>query len=93
MTPAQREALVIVLAHYGDDPRMQPLRELAQEPLICPEDGGQCGAGGYCRPQRKPLRDAQIVGSLAWDDYLGGCITLLAFARAIEAAHGIGETP
>ena len=27
-----------------------------QQPMRCPEDGGACGAGGYCRPeQRKPL--------------------------------------
>ena len=27
-----------------------------QQPMHCPKDGGECGAGGYCRPeQRKPL--------------------------------------
>ena len=27
-----------------------------QQPMRCPTDGGECGAGGYCRPeQRKPL--------------------------------------
>ena len=67
-----------------------------QQPMRCPEDGGECGAGGYCRPepkQRRPLTDKDIVALLAWDDYLGGCITLLEFARAIERAHGITGEP
>jgi hypothetical protein len=57
--------------------------------MHCPKDGGECGAGGYCRPepvQRRPLTDKDIVALLAWDDYTGGCITLLDFARAIERA-------
>jgi len=60
-----------------------------QQPMHCPKDGGECGAGGYCRPepvQRRPLTDKDIVALLAWDDYMGGCITLLDFARAIERA-------
>ena len=35
-----------------------PLYAAPQQPMRCPEDGGACGAGGYCRPepqQRKPL--------------------------------------
>ena len=33
-----------------------PLYAAPQQPMRCPEDGGECGAGGYCRPeQRKPL--------------------------------------
>ena len=67
-----------------------------QQPMRCPTDGGECGAGGYCRPepqQRRPLTDKDIVALLAWDDYLGGCITLLEFARAIERAHGITGEP
>ena len=63
-----------------------------QQPMRCPEDGGACGAGGYCRPepvQRRPLTDKEIIALPAWDDYMGGCITLLDFARAVEKAHGI----
>lgn len=60
-----------------------------QQPMHCPKDGGECGAGGYCRPepvQRRPLTDKEIIALPAWDDYMGGCITLLDFARAIERA-------
>ena len=33
-----------------------PLYAAPQQLMRCPEDGGECGAGGYCRPeQRKPL--------------------------------------
>ncbi|MBK8105986.1 MAG: hypothetical protein IPK42_10595 [Betaproteobacteria bacterium] len=35
-----------------------------QQPMRCPEDGGACGAGGYCRPepqQRKPLTDDEAL--------------------------------
>ena len=33
-----------------------PLYAAPQQPMRCPTDGGECGAGGYCRPeQRKPL--------------------------------------
>jgi hypothetical protein len=39
--------------------------------------------------QRRPLTDKEIIALSAWDDYMGGCITLLDFARAIEHAHGI----
>ena len=37
---------------------MTPTQSAAapQQPMRCPTDGGECGAGGYCRPeQRKPL--------------------------------------
>jgi len=34
-----------------------------QQPMHCPKDGGECGAGGYCRPeQRKPLTFGEIEG-------------------------------
>ena len=61
-----------------------------QQPMRCPEDGGECGAGGYCRPeQRKPLLASDIVTMYA------ECPTcdadMIDFARAIEEAHGIGE--
>ena len=39
--------------------------------------------------QRKPLTDKEIIALPAWDDYMGGCITLLDFARAVEKAHSI----
>ena len=41
----------------------QPLYAAPQQPMHCPKDGGECGAGGYCRPepvQRRPLSDEQI---------------------------------
>ncbi|MBK6786413.1 MAG: hypothetical protein IPG77_01810 [Betaproteobacteria bacterium] len=39
-----------------DDEEWVPLYAAPQQPMRCPEDGGECGAGGYCRPeQRKPL--------------------------------------
>lgn len=43
--------------------------------------------------QRKPLTDKEIIALPAWDDYMGGCITLLDFARAIEEAHGVTGEP
>ena len=61
-----------------------------QQPMRCPEDGGACGAGGYCRPepqQRKRLLASDIVTMYA------ECPTcdadMIDFARAIERAHGI----
>jgi len=59
-----------------------------QQPMHCPKDGGECGAGGYCRPeQRKPLLASDIVTMYA------ECPTcdadMIDFARAIERAHGI----
>ncbi len=36
-----------------------PVYAAPQQPMRCPTDGGECGAGGYCRPeQRKPLKTA-----------------------------------
>jgi len=64
-----------------------------QQPMHCPKDGGECGAGGYCRPeQRKPLTREQI--DTVWSSL--GSFTdresdYRIFARAIERAHGIGE--
>ena len=68
-----------------------------QQPMHCPKDGGECGAGGYCRPepvQRRPLSDEQI-NRLDTEAIHGGPDSQYAFrfARAIERAHGIGETP
>ena len=34
LTPEQREALATVLAHYGSDPRVRPLRELRDWPVV-----------------------------------------------------------
>ena len=64
-----------------------------QQPMRCPDDGGECGAGGYCRPepvQRKPLTREQI--DTVWSSL--GSFTdresdYRIFARAIERAHGI----
>jgi hypothetical protein len=59
-----------------------------QQPMRCPEDGGACGAGGYCRPeQRKPLTREQIDS--IW--HAQGSFTdresdYRIFARAIERA-------
>ena len=36
------------------------LRAALAEPMRCPEDGGACGAGGYCRPEPKGERVAWI---------------------------------
>ena len=68
-----------------------------QQPMHCPKDGGECGAGGYCRPepvQRKPLTREQI--DTVWSSL--GSFTdresdYRIFARAIERAHGIVEAP
>ncbi|MBK8108716.1 MAG: hypothetical protein IPK42_25030 [Betaproteobacteria bacterium] len=70
----------------------------AQQPMRCPTDGGECGAGGYCRPepqQRKPLSDEQVRqivvdASTSWAFKRDGS-TSMRIARAIERAHGIGE--
>ena len=64
-----------------------------QQPMHCPKDGGECGAGGYCRPepvQRKPLTREQI--DTVWSSL--GSFTdresdYRIIARAIERAHGI----
>lgn len=64
-----------------------------QQPMRCPTDGGECGAGGYCRPeQRRPLTLGEI--DLLWYAPLPIKIApqeIHDFARAIERAHGIGE--
>ena len=64
-----------------------------QQPMHCPEDGGKCGAGGYCRPepvQRRPLSDEQI-NRLDTEAIHGGPDSQYAFrfARAVEKAHSI----
>ena len=67
-----------------------------QQPMRCPDDGGECGAGGYCRPepqQRKPLSDEQVRqivvdASTSWAFKRDGS-TSMRIARAIERAHGI----
>ena len=62
-----------------------------QQPMRCPKDGGECGAGGYCRPQqRRPLSDAQILAALGID---GSDDWTFTVARAIERAHGITGEP
>jgi len=74
-----------------------PLYAAPQQPMHCPKDGGECGAGGYCRPepvQRKPLTREQI--DTVWSSL--GSFTdresdYRIFARAIERAHGITGEP
>ena len=81
-----------------DDEEWVPLYAAPQQPMRCPEDGGECGAGGYCRPepqQRKPLSDEQVRqivvdASTSWAFKRDGS-TSMRIARAIERAHGIGE--
>ena len=81
-----------------DDEEWVPLYAAPQQPMRCPEDGGACGAGGYCRPepqQRKPLSDEQVRqivvdASTSWAFKRDGS-TSMRIARAIERAHGIGE--
>ena len=71
-----------------------------QQPMHCPKDGGECGAGGYCRPepqQRKPLSDEQVRqivvdASTSWAFKRDGS-TSMRIARAIECAHGITGEP
>ncbi len=75
-----------------------PLYAAPQQPMRCPKDGGECGAGGYCRPepvQRRPLSDAfvyKVVRSVqpnladtckAWAEQFYECKYWL------DAAHGI----
>ena len=68
-----------------------------QQPMHCPKDGGECGAGGYCRPepvQCRPLTREQI--DTVWSSL--GSFTdresdYRIFARAIERAHGITGEP
>lgn len=64
-----------------------------QQPMRCPTDGGECGAGGYCRPeQRKPLTDEEalaIIKSTPQEDVTQeGWIRRqrLSWVRAIEEA-------
>ena len=71
-----------------------------QQPMRCPDDGGECGAGGYCRPeQRKPLTDEEalaIIKSTPQEDVTQeGWIRRqrLSWVRAIERAHGITGEP
>jgi len=75
-----------------------PLYAAPQQPMRCPEDGGACGAGGYCRPepqQRRPLTDEEalaIIKSTPQEDVTQeGWIRRqrLSWVRAIERAHGI----
>lgn len=70
-----------------------PLYTAPQQPMHCPKDGGECGAGGYCRPepvQRRPLSDEQI-NRLDTEAIHGGPDSQYAFrfARAVEKAHSI----
>ncbi len=77
-----------------------PVYAAPQQPMRCPEDGGECGAGGYCRPepqQRKPLSDEQ-VRQIVVEASTGSAIkrdgsTSMRIARAIERAHGITGEP
>lgn len=71
-----------------------------QQPMRCPEDGGACGAGGYCRPERRrPLTDdealALIHATPREDVTQEGWIRRqrLSWVRAIERAHGITGEP
>jgi hypothetical protein len=69
-----------------------PLYAAPQQPMRCPTDGGECGAGGYCRPeQRKPLTRDELLS--LWKQHGYKSAMCEPFARAVEEAHGIGETP
>ena len=63
-----------------------------QQPMRCPEDGGECGAGGYCRPepqQHKPLSDEQIESIVTewWGEKTGAAMDIcVGFARIVERA-------
>jgi hypothetical protein len=73
-----------------------PLYAAPQQLMRCPTDGGECGAGGYCRPepqQRKPLSD-EVVAKLINDEWATPDVpSAWKFARAIERAHGITGEP
>ena len=76
-----------------------PLYAAPQQPMRCPTDGGECGAGGYCRPepqQHKPLSDEQIESIVTewWGEKTGAAMDIcVGFARIVERAHGItGES-
>ena len=59
-----------------------------QQPMRCPTDGGECGAGGYCRPeQRKPLTRDELLS--LWKQHGYKSAMCEPFARAVEEAHGI----
>ena len=76
-----------------------PVYTAPQQLMRCPEDGGECGAGGYCRPepqQHKPLSDEQIESIVTewWGEKTGAAMDIcVGFARIVERAHGItGES-
>ncbi len=78
-----------------------------QQSMRCPEDGGECGAGGYCRPERRrPAMQAEIECDCltAWNASTYGHsahdtvhpMFLAAFVggyKAAERAHGITGEP
>ena len=90
---AAKKAAEAELGYYREMMAAEPVQLMR-----CPEDGGECGAGGYCRPepqQRKPLSDEQVRqivvdASTSWAFKRDGS-TSMRIARAIERAHGIGE--
>lgn len=107
-------ALLVVGKYHATDVRpyydadldaaIDAARAALKEPMHCPKDGGECGAGGYCRPeQRKPLTDEKIKALVLETVYEGDSRTPhrdawsaeigIPFARAVERAHGItGES-
>ena len=65
-----------------------------QQPMHCPKDGGECGAGGYCRPeQRKPLTDKEIMNTLKAQGTGIHWRLYVETVRAVERAHGITGEP
>ena len=75
-----------------DDEEWVPLYAAPQQPMRCPTDGGECGAGGYCRPeQRKPLTRDELLS--LWKQHGYKSAMCEPFVRAVEEAHGITGEP
>ena len=105
MTPQERKvmelALELATMHYTDGGYSKlrtKVRQLAQEALAQPEQEPVTLTNTILRrtstpPQRKPLTDEQLMIALLMVDPETKRLPsgFRAFARAIEAAHGIGD--
>ena len=66
-------------------PQQEPVADFCRECLTYNGHHEGCSHSTISPPQRKPLTDEEIRS--IWND--GDCYEEIAFARAIEAAHGI----
>ena len=61
-----------------------PLYAAPQQLMRCPEDGGECGAGGYCRPE--PAVEPGFEYKRGYEEALNDCIRNgMAWARSMFA--------